>query len=117
MTVRMVTTGYCKCGDCCGWHRNWYGRPTYSSGSLKGQKKRVGITADGSRAGHGTLAADTRRYPFGSIIYIPGYGYGEVQDRGGAIKGDHIDLYFPNHKAALEWGRRTVDVKVWRKKR
>ncbi len=36
----------------------------------------------------GTIAADTDHYPFGTRMYIPGYGWGKVEDRGGAIKGD-----------------------------
>ena len=36
----------------------------------------------GRRARLGTIAADTRRYPFGTIMYVPGYGYGRVEDRG-----------------------------------
>jgi len=112
----MVTTGYCKCGKCCSWKRTWYGRPVYSSGSLKGKPKKVGITATGMRAGHGTIAADTSRYPFGTIMYIEGYGYGRVEDRGGAIKGEHIDLYFRSHKQAREWGRQRKAVKVWMKR-
>lgn len=109
----MLTTGYCKCGKCCGWKRTWYGRPVFASGPNKGKPKRVGITASGTKARHGTIAADTSKYPFGTVMYIEGYGYGRVEDRGGAIKGDHIDLFFHSHKAALEWGRQWVQVKVW----
>ena len=57
----------------------------------------------------GTIAADTRFYPFGTRMYIPGYGWGVVEDRGGAIKGpDRIDLYFKSHDDALKWGRQKV---------
>ena len=45
---------------------------------------------------------------------IPGYGWGVVEDRGGAIKGDKIDLFFRTHKQALKWGRQTVKVQVVR---
>jgi 3D (Asp-Asp-Asp) domain-containing protein len=111
--ITMEATGYCRCGSCCGWERNWFGRPVFSSGPNKGQRKPVGITASGTRARPGTIAADTRRYPFGTIMHIPGYGYGIVEDRGGAIKGNKIDLYFRTHQQALEWGRQSVRVKVW----
>ena len=61
----------------------------------------------------GTIAADTRYYPFGTRMYVPGYGWGVVEDRGGAIKGvDRIDLYFDSHSDALEWGRRKVYVTI-----
>jgi 3D (Asp-Asp-Asp) domain-containing protein len=38
-----------------------------------------------------------------------------VEDRGGAIKGKRLDLFFDSHKEALEWGRQQLDVKVWRR--
>ena len=46
-------------------------------------------------------------------MYIPGYGYGRVEDRGGAIKGYHIDLWFDDHDDALAWGSKKQKVKVW----
>ena len=49
-------------------------------------------------------------------MHIPGYGWGRVEDIGGAIKGKHIDLYFPSHKKALKWGRDWKQVKVWKPK-
>lgn len=62
----------------------------------------------------GTIAADTRYYPFGTRLYVPGYGYGVVEDRGGAIKGPkRLDLYYDSHDTALEWGRRDVKVKIF----
>ncbi|MDD4026355.1 MAG: 3D domain-containing protein, partial [Kiritimatiellae bacterium] len=66
------------------------------------------------KAQHGTIAADTAVLPFGTIIYVPGYGYGRVEDRGGAIKGNKLDLWFPSHDAAKRWGRKRVKVRVWR---
>lgn len=111
--VTILTTGYCKCGKCCNWKRNWRFQPVYKSGPLKGKVKKVGITASGTKAKKGTIAADTRKYPFGTIMYIEGYGYGIVEDRGGAIKGEHIDLFFRTHKQAMEWGKQTKQVKVW----
>lgn len=78
-----------------------------------GYPKKVGVTASGQKAKPGTIAADTARYPFGTQMYVPGYGYGIVQDRGGAIKGDRIDLFFKCHKDALQWGRVKKDVYVW----
>jgi 3D (Asp-Asp-Asp) domain-containing protein len=113
VTRKMVVTGYCSCGKCCGWHRNWLMKPVYSSGSSKGKTKKVGITASGKKAIVGTIAADTSLYPFGTVMYIDGYGYGRVEDRGGSIKGNRIDLYFPSHHKALAWGKKTKTVKVW----
>jgi len=115
--VVMETTAYCACKKCCGWKRKYgccLGPTVYAGGPNKGERKKVGITADGSKAKNGTIAADTRRYAFGTIMHVPGYGWGEVHDTGAAIKGNRLDLFFSSHKKALEWGRRTVKVRVYR---
>jgi 3D (Asp-Asp-Asp) domain-containing protein len=115
--VVMETTAYCACKACCGWKRKYgccLGPAVYASGPHKGQRKQVGITADGSKAKKGTIAADTSLYPFGTIMHVPGYGWGEVHDKGSAIKGNRLDLFFSSHKKALEWGRRRVNAKVYR---
>jgi RHS repeat-associated protein len=64
-----------------------------------------GITASRTKAGPGTIAAP-RNIPFGTGMYVPGYGCGEVQDRGGrkTIAGTHIDVWFPTEKEANNWG-------------
>jgi 3D (Asp-Asp-Asp) domain-containing protein len=113
--VTLETTGYCKCQECCGWKRNLLLRPVYAYGPQKGEKKKIGVTASGKKATPGrTIAADTSIYPFGTKINIPGYGWGVVEDRGGAIKGGKIDLFFRTHKQALKWGRKTLRVEVVR---
>ena len=111
--VSMQVTAYCACGKCCGWERNWLGQKVYSYGPHKGEHKIVGLTADGTWAMPGTIAADTDLYPMGTIMYIEGYGYGKVEDRGSAIQGDHIDIFFKSHQRALEWGNQTLNVKIW----
>lgn len=64
----------------------------------------------------GTIAADTHHYPFGTRMYVPGWGWGVVEDRGGAIKGpDRIDLFHKSHREGLQWGRKTLPVTVVRK--
>jgi 3D (Asp-Asp-Asp) domain-containing protein len=113
MVVPMEVTAYCPCKKCCVWKRNWLGRPVFASGSLKGERKKVGQTASGTQADIGTIAADTTLYPFGTVMYVPGYGYGRVEDRGGAIKGQRLDVFFKKHRQAEHWGRATVDVYIW----
>ena len=110
---KLAVTGYCKCGECCDWRRSWLGIPVCTSGRDKGKMKMVGITASGTVAGHGTIAADTARYPVGTIMYIEGYGYGRVEDIGEKITGDHIDVYFGNHVLAQAWGTKKMRVKIW----
>lgn len=61
----------------------------------------------------GTIAADTKYYRFGTRMYVPGYGWGVVEDRGSAIKGPaRLDLYMNSHSKALKWGRRKLSVLV-----
>jgi len=112
--VKMVVTGYCACHRCCGWRRNWLGQPVYAGGALAGKRKKVGICADGTKARGGTIAADTRYYSFGRRMYVPGYGYGTVHDRGKGIQGAaRLDVFFKSHRRALRWGRRSVVVTVF----
>ena len=61
----------------------------------------------------GTIAADTKHYPFGTIMDVPGYGLGTVEDRGSAIKDpNRINLFFKSHQKALKWGRKKIPVKI-----
>jgi 3D (Asp-Asp-Asp) domain-containing protein len=57
------------------------------------------------------VAADTDVLPFGTKVIIDGNTY-IVQDRGGAIKGNRIDLYFDSHQEALNFGRQTKEVTI-----
>ncbi len=115
--ITLETTAYCPCQKCCGWRYNWFGDPVIASGPNSGKPKAVGVTASGLRARRGTLAADTRLFPMGTVMHIPGYGWGRVEDRGSAIQGRKIDLFMPTHDEALRWGRRSVPVRVWMAKR
>ena len=70
--------------------------------------------SSGAKTSHGTIAAATN-HTFGTRMYVPGYGWGTVQDRGGKIKGNHIDLWFKTVEEAKKWGKRTVNVVVCKK--
>lgn len=60
-----------------------------------------------------TVAADRKLFPIGTVLHIPGYGYGVVADTGSAIKGKKIDLYFHTTKQVYdEWGKKKVKVRV-----
>lgn len=83
---------YCACEKCCG--------------------KTDGITASGVKVANGvTVAADTSILPFGTKIYIEGIGERIVQDKGGAIKGNKIDVYVPSHSEIPSVG--VHDSNVW----
>ena len=111
-TLSMVVTGYCPCGECCNWRRTWYGRPVIASGPHAGQRKAVGITASGKPARTGTIAADLTVLSMGTQVYVPGYGYGTVEDTGGDIRGRRLDLFFSTHKEALRWGVKRLAVRI-----
>lgn len=62
------------------------------------------------------VAADTSLLPFGTLLTIPGYDEGRVVpvlDRGGAIKGRRLDVLYPTHEIARQWGVRKLPVTVW----
>ena len=97
-TRMMVVTAYCACEKCCG----------------KGAR---GITASGKPVSYngGKFVAADGRLPFGTMVRIANYHEGlvvEVIDRGGAIKGDKLDVFFPSHQRAREWGRQMVPVQI-----
>jgi len=74
-----------------------------------------GITASGKPVAEGMIAADWRVLPKGTKVYIK---RGEtlvekvVEDRGGAINGNVIDVYVPSHGQALQCGVYYADLYV-----
>ena len=85
-------TAYCACEQCTGPYND-------------------GITYSGEPAVEGvTIAADIDKHPIGTELYIEGVGYRTVQDIGGSIYGDKIDVYFDSHQEALEFGRQQLEV-------
>ena len=84
-----------------------------STGKVPGDEA-YGITFSGvpvTRDVFSTIAADTNVFPIGTVLFIPGYGYGVVADTGSAIKGDKIDLYYHTVDDVYErWGKKELDV-------
>ncbi len=74
----------------------------------------TGRTASGMPAGYGLVAVDPRVIPLGTVLYIEGYGMAIAADRGRAIRGRKIDLYFSSRAQALQFGRRKVRVHILR---
>ena len=65
----------------------------------------------------GTLAVDPRRLPYGSRIYIPGYGYGTAEDTGSFMRnydGIAIDVFVETYKEAMEFGVQYKTVRVYK---
>jgi len=104
ITKTMRVTAYCPCRKCC-----W----PFADG----------ITASGWPACPGALfcAADPS-IPFGTCIEIPGYSKLGVMvlDRGGAIKGDRLDVLFydgdlkTSHARARAWGVQYLECRIYK---
>lgn len=58
------------------------------------------------------ISVDPAVIPLGSKVFIEGYGVAIAADTGGAIKGHRIDVYLPSKKAALQFGRKELTVKI-----
>ncbi len=86
-----TATAYCSCEKCC---------------DKKPSDKWYGITAIGKHAKWGTVAVDRKVIKLGSRLKIQGFPKTtfRAEDVGSAIKGNHIDIWFPSHKQALKFG-------------
>lgn len=84
-------TAYCPCSKCCG--------------------KATGRTASGTKATAGRTVAASSKFSFGTKLNIGGHVY-TVEDRGGAINGNKIDIFVNTHAEALQWGVRYLNVSV-----
>ncbi|MCG5104051.1 3D domain-containing protein [Oceanobacillus sp. APA_J-5(13-2)] len=100
-TERVVATGYTA---------------GYESTGKTESHPEYGITFSGvtvKRDLYSTIAADLNVFPIGTILYIPSYGYGVVADKGSAIRGNKIDLYYETIDDVFnEWGKQELDVYV-----
>ena len=90
--IKFNASAYCGCAKCCG--------------------KTTGTTASGTKATAGRTVAMSSKYAFGTKVEIKGMGTYTVEDRGGAITGNKIDIYFDSHQEALNFGRKTVYLRV-----
>ncbi|KAB7706624.1 LysM peptidoglycan-binding domain-containing protein [Bacillus aerolatus] len=75
-----------------------------------------GITATGinlkKNPNAKVIAVDPKVIPLGTKVYVEGYGEAIAGDKGGAIKGNKIDVHVPNKQQAYRWGVRTVKVQI-----
>ena len=74
--------------------------------------KSDGITASGIKVEEKRTLACPPALPFGTKIAIEGMGEYRCEDRGGAIKGNHIDIYVQTKKEAFAFGRRNLMAEV-----
>ena len=68
--------------------------------------------AIGQRCHYGTCAVDPKVIPYGTKLYVEGYGTAIANDCGGAVKGHIIDLYMRSTKECFQWGRRNRKVYI-----
>jgi 3D (Asp-Asp-Asp) domain-containing protein len=87
-------TYYCPDSCCCGVYAD-------------------GLTSSGTVPKEGRTIAAGQQFPFGTEVEINGTVY-TVEDRGGAIKGNKIDIFVSDHQTALQNGRHseTVYIKI-----
>lgn len=71
-----------------------------------------GITASGIKVQEKRTLACPSVYPFGAKIAIEGYGVFTCEDRGGAIKGNHFDIYMETKQEAFAFGRRNLSAQL-----
>jgi len=90
-----IVTAYCACPVCCG---EW-------------ADKRTACGYNTSMGGKFVAAPVELR--FTSVLFIPYYGTATVLDRGGSIRHKRIDVYFPTHQEALEWGRKELEIFIY----
>ncbi|MBS4959543.1 MAG: G5 domain-containing protein [Clostridiales bacterium] len=74
----------------------------------------TGITASGTVAQKGVIAVDPSVIPMGTRVYIPGYGDAIAADKGGAIKGNKIDVCFSTKAEAFNWGVQKLTVYIYK---
>lgn len=100
--VLFTITAYCPCRICCGAYSPEVrgGEPHTATGTIP-------------QAGR-TIAVDPSVIPYGSHVMIEGLGSYIAEDCGGAIKDNHIDLYFDTHEEAVAFGMQRLYVTVQR---
>ena len=110
-SMKMIVTAY---------YKPLPGQRKYVTGSYRQDRLLNGCgkkTALGKIPKKGTIAADTRLFRSGTVFYVPGYGWGRVADRGGSIRGRHLDIFMGPGRSGLDeasrWGRRTISVSIF----
>ena len=78
-----------------------------------------GITSSGAAARSYYTVAAGGAYPIGTVVYIPYFasapngGWFVVQDRGGAISNNRIDIYFDTIGECKQFGRRSLECYIY----
>lgn len=97
--ANLNTSAYCPCARCCG--------------------KTNGITSSGAVAKEWYTIAAGPGLPIGTVVYIPALagkpngGWFVVEDRGGAISNNKIDVFMGSHAAAIQFGRKSLECYIY----
>jgi 3D (Asp-Asp-Asp) domain-containing protein len=94
--VTAIVTAYCGCRLCCG--------PTAPAPTASGAWPKECITVAAPRA-----------IPFGTVVEIEGVGRRVAQDRTSKRFEGRWDIYFEDHRKALEFGKRTLRIRIYEK--
>ena len=71
-----------------------------------------GYTASGTYVRYGVIAVDPSVIPFGTRVYIPGYGMAIAEDTGASIVGNRIDVAFGSYAEAMAFGRQLIEIYI-----
>ncbi len=83
--------------------------------------KGYGVTASGKKASAWYTVAAGKSYPIGTVIYVPAFknkpngGWFVVQDRGGAISNNRLDVYMSTYNECIKFGRRNLKCYIYLK--
>lgn len=108
-TVKLTVTAY---------YKPLPNQKKYATGSYRGDLRLNGSgrTFSGKEASEDFAAADITILPIGTVIKVPGHKVVQVEDTGGDIKGEKLDIFMGSGdeglKKALEWGRKKIRVEV-----
>lgn len=99
-------------------HKHVYEVTAYTAGPESTGKTpshpAYGITTSGAYVKENHTIACPKELPFGTKIYIPFFDELYVcEDRGGAIKGETLDVYMESVDEAILFGRRKLDIYIF----
>lgn len=92
---------------------------TASTCGKKAGSKGYGITASGAKASSWYTVAAGKAYPVGTVIYVPALknkpngGWFVVQDRGGAISNNRLDIYMSTYNECIQFGRKNLECYIY----
>ncbi len=80
--------------------------------SINVAKWHDGKTATMTNVRWGVVAVDPKVIPLGSKIFIKDMGWFSAEDKGGKIKGNRIDIFYPTRRQALNFGIKELQVLI-----